>query len=171
MRPRCGPMPNYLGRYMLTVRWLAGARNRSMQRRGAGAGACACACRPTAGLLLHQLGAVSSVARPLPAAQHPAASLHAPRLRVRVHDRQPPVGVRVERRDRALDARNVRMTASRDPLNCVFHESTDNTAEKYSSGVFAALAAEPIGPGGPRPAHFLALVGHPYLWWPAHFFG
>jgi len=25
------------------------------------------------------------------------------------------------------------------------------------------LVAEPIGPGGPRPAHFLALVGRPYL--------
>jgi len=33
-----------------------------------------------------------------------------------------------------------------------------------------ALATEPIGPGGPRPAHFLGLVGRPYLW-PAHFFG
>jgi len=32
------------------------------------------------------------------------------------------------------------------------------------------LAAEPIGPGGPRPAHFLALVIRPYLW-PAHFLG
>ena len=32
------------------------------------------------------------------------------------------------------------------------------------------LVAEPIKPGGPRPAHFLALVGHPYLW-PTHFFG
>jgi len=27
----------------------------------------------------------------------------------------------------------------------------------------AALAAEPIGPGGPQPVHFLALGGHPYL--------
>jgi len=25
----------------------------------------------------------------------------------------------------------------------------------------ATLVAEPIGPGGPRPAHFLALVGRP----------
>jgi len=32
------------------------------------------------------------------------------------------------------------------------------------------LAAEPVEPGSPRPAHFLALVGRPYLW-PAHFFG
>jgi len=34
----------------------------------------------------------------------------------------------------------------------------------------ATLVAEPIGPGGPQPAHFLALVGRPYLW-PAHFLG
>ena len=32
------------------------------------------------------------------------------------------------------------------------------------------LAVEPIGPGAPRPAHFLALVGRPYLWL-AHFIG
>jgi len=32
----------------------------------------------------------------------------------------------------------------------------------------AALPAEPFGPGGPRPAHFLALVDRPYLW-PVHF--
>jgi len=37
-------------------------------------------------------------------------------------------------------------------------------------GTELALAAEPIGPGGPLPAHFLALVGRPYLW-PAHFLG
>ena len=30
------------------------------------------------------------------------------------------------------------------------------------------LAADPIRPGGPRLAHFLALVGRPYLQ-PAHF--
>jgi len=34
----------------------------------------------------------------------------------------------------------------------------------------SSLAAEPIGPDGPLPAHFLALVGRPYLW-PAHFLG
>ena len=31
-----------------------------------------------------------------------------------------------------------------------------------------AWAAEAIGPGGPRPAHFLAFVGRSYAW-PAHF--
>ena len=36
--------------------------------------------------------------------------------------------------------------------------------------VCGALAAEPIGPDGPRPAHFLALVGRPYLG-PADFLG
>jgi len=38
------------------------------------------------------------------------------------------------------------------------------------TSVHDALVVEPIGPGGPLPAHFLALVGHPYLW-PAHFSG
>ena len=32
------------------------------------------------------------------------------------------------------------------------------------------IGGEPIGPGGPLPAHFLSLVGRPYLW-PAHFLG
>ena len=32
------------------------------------------------------------------------------------------------------------------------------------------FTVEPIWPGGPRPAYFLAFVGRPYLW-PAHFFG
>jgi len=41
-------------------------------------------------------------------------------------------------------------------------------ASCYALGI-QSMAAEPIGPGGPRPAHFLALVGR--LLWPAHFFG
>jgi len=47
--------------------------------------------------------------------------------------------------------------------------ATENSAARYRSSIIMhaffvrlrALAAEAIGPGGPRPAHFLALVGRP----------
>ena len=51
-----------------------------------------------AGVLLHELGAVSSVVRQVSAAEHPAGPVHASHLRVRHNDGQQTAGVRVERR-------------------------------------------------------------------------
>ena len=58
--------------------------------------------------------------------------------------------------------------ASARPSDCLSQHGSQQ--QSLHTACVWPLAAEPIGPGGPRPAHFLALVGSPYLW-PAHFFG
>ena len=62
----------------------------------------------SARLLLHELGSVQDGVRQVSATEHPAATLHASRLRLRHDERQQAESVWMERRNDTVDERNVR---------------------------------------------------------------